>query len=323
MLKSIVYSGVPLAALVLLPRLIPVRVFVVNGDKKRGSDSFKAACTVKNTGDVDVTLSKVVLAAYNTSAARSITIATWTNIGLPKGATKRFPETDYASVTVPNDWPLGTSGCQATVDYNGLETIKKVEDAWNVVAYTVRLESVSPSKTTLNPGESYTLTIYYTVDQGTYSVILDYGEIDRFTTYGESGWRSYSLTAPSSPGTYTHTVTLQRLYTGEKDSKSYTITVVTPPPSGYLSNLRTSWNESAKTMSYYYTVNITQGTGTWKVITYGYFSITPVTFSVTSVPYSKDQEWLRETLSSYKSYSWKAELYSPDGVKRDEKWGTT
>jgi hypothetical protein len=92
---------------------------------------------------------------------------------------------------------------------------------------TVRLESVSVDKTTLSPGESYTLTIYYTVDQGTYYVYLDSTQIGSFTTGGESGFKKYSLTAPSSPGTYTYTVKLQRAHTGESDSKSYTITVKT------------------------------------------------------------------------------------------------
>jgi hypothetical protein len=76
-------------------------------------------------------------------------------------------------------------------------------------------------------------------------------------------------------------------------------------------------------MRYSYKVNVTQGTGTWKVKTWGYSVIDSAFVDVSSVPFSVDKEWLREYLSSYKSFSWKAELFSPDGVKRDEKWSTT
>jgi hypothetical protein len=67
------------------------------------------------------------------------------------------------------------------------------------------------------------------VSEGTYFVLSDSLEIGRFTTGGESGFKSYNLTAPSSTGTYTYKVTLQRAFTGESDSLSHTLNVVNPP----------------------------------------------------------------------------------------------
>jgi len=93
----------------------------------------------------------------------------------------------------------------------------------------VRIDSISVSKTTLAPGESYTLTVNYTVGPGTYYIKHNGWVLDQFTTGGASGTRKCTLTAPSSPGTYTYTVTLEQLY-GEKDTKSYTISVISVLP---------------------------------------------------------------------------------------------
>jgi len=86
--------------------------------------------------------------------------------------------------------------------------------------------NVSVDKTTLKPGESYTLTVYFSVDQGLYYIYLNNLPLGSFSTYGESGYRTFSLTAPNTPGTYTFNVKLQRAYTGESSTSSYTITVV-------------------------------------------------------------------------------------------------
>ena len=191
-------------------------------NKVRG-DRFLAACTLENRGDTDLSINVKIIAF---SGNRTLDLGSFTDV-LGKGKTKRYPESDYAGKTIPSDWPVGVTGCRVEVDYNGKKTSKEVSDAWNVGHY-VELISVNPSKTTLNPDESYTLRIYYSVDQGTYSVFLDGMEIGRFDTLGESGYRDFSLRAPSSPGTYTFNVKLQRLYTGESSTKSYTITVVKP-----------------------------------------------------------------------------------------------
>lgn len=53
-------------------------------------------------------------------------------------------------------------------------------------------------------------------------------QIGTFTTSGESAYRNYNLTAPSSLGSYIFTVTLKNTYTGETDSLNYGITVAEP-----------------------------------------------------------------------------------------------
>jgi hypothetical protein len=201
--------------------------------KVRGTDYWNAGCVVKNTGNVAVTISSVKIYAWSVSGNRSVTTWGWDNLSitLNPGESRTFWD-DSKNTLVPSNADLGDYDAIVEVSFNGTTVRKSYSQlygiyAWTVSGITVRLESVSVSKTTLNPGESYTLTIYYTVDQGTYYVYLDSMQIGSFTTYGESGSRSYNLTAPSSPGTYTFTVKLQRAYTGETDSKSYTITVKT------------------------------------------------------------------------------------------------
>lgn len=146
-------------------------------------------------------------------------------------------------------------------------------------------------------------------------------QIDSFTTNGESGRRTYTLTAPSTTGTYTFNVTLKRAYTGETSTKSYTITVKITY-SGYLSNLKATWDSSRSLMIYTWKVNINSGTGRWKVRFIGYFSDYTYNHDVSSVPSTTDWEY-RENLSYYRYFAWRVILYAPDGTVIDDKTAYT
>jgi hypothetical protein len=201
--------------------------------KVRGTDYWNAGCVVKNTGNVAVTISSVKIYAWSVSGNRSVTTWEWGNLSitLNPGESRTFWD-DSKNTLVPSNADLGDYDAIVEVSFNGTTVRKSYSQlygiyAWTVSGITVRLESVSVSKTTLNPGESYTLTIYYTVPKGDYIVLEGGMVIDRFSTEGESGFRKYTLYAPSTPGTYTRTVELRNSVTGESDSKSYTITVKT------------------------------------------------------------------------------------------------
>ena len=157
----------------------------------------------------------------------------WYKDGVEQGRTNSvlFPAGSWL-------WYAGWSWWQVPSAGNWMVSIDNITDGINYVGksctvvapVTVKILSLTPSKTTLNPGEAYTLQMGYEVSQGTYYVYHNNIQIGTFSSGGESGYKTFNLTAPSSPGSYQFTVKLQRAYTGESDSKTYGIEVTQPPP---------------------------------------------------------------------------------------------
>jgi len=206
----------------------------------------KATLIVKNTGNVDITFHLGFGLANATFDPRqgfpndkylgdlsnfSGNPADIRNITLKVGEQKSF------QVTFSDDKLIDTYGGKTVYflvcawenivnnKFTGL--ISYAFKDFTVTAVSIKYFDVSVDKTNLIPNETYTLTVYYTCDQGYYNIYLGdmkIGELD-LTSGGQSGYKSFSLKAPSSFGSYTYTVTIENAYTKERKSKSYGITV--------------------------------------------------------------------------------------------------
>jgi len=276
--------------------------------KKQG-ESISISGTVKNTGNVSIGSLNLEVCLDSTSLG-----------SLSIGSLGVGSETNFSgSVKVPTNMSPATYNVTINA-YDGSTKFQSgISTGWQCqVQAALTLYGVSVDKSTLKSGEKYTLTIYYEVPAGTYYVYLDGTSIASFSTSGESGSRSYTLTAPSSAGTYTFNVKLKRAYTGEEsETKSYTITVIY---SGSLSNLRDYYDTSLGVRRYFWDINIDSGPGTWKTRFMGKYTDQTWDVSVSSVPYSTTFE-ARESVTST-GWTWIVKLYAPDGTEKDSKSDT-
>jgi hypothetical protein len=89
---------------------------------------------------------------------------------------------------------------------------------------------------------------------------------------------------------------------------------------GYLSDLKATYDESTQRMFYNWTVNVESGTGRWTTKFSLYYTVSeywkdfqsvPATWNITTV----------EIIPPGLSYQWKVELYDPEGNLVDTKWG--
>jgi len=141
-LKDLLIAGVPIAAMYVLPRVVTtglkVRVYAIGGDKKRGLDTFKAAATIKNTGDIDLTgLHLKIVPVQPDGIEYPDNIAYVMDISLAVGEERRFPETGYyESPTIREDAPLGTYKCRVYVylpELGAPLAKMDLDNAWNVI----------------------------------------------------------------------------------------------------------------------------------------------------------------------------------------------
>jgi hypothetical protein len=134
-MKSLFYAlplGILIATRVFRVEPLAIRIKTVAGPKKRGIDSFGIATTIKNTGDLDLTLT-VEQSAVHVNTGRVIPIKTTTNISLPKGSTIRVPPADFHTVLVPTDAPLGIYNAFTKVTFDTRTIGSVLSDAWEVI----------------------------------------------------------------------------------------------------------------------------------------------------------------------------------------------
>jgi hypothetical protein len=148
-LKEIAYAGIPLAGLILLQRIVPLRVEVTTagGTKKRGIDSFRVRVRIKNVGDLDISNWSVYVTAVRGS--ENIPIGSM-DISLAKGEEKNFPsDTTYFEKLIPATASTGAWDClvvvvDAPVGQSGTaKASKTVTGAWDVVEPTRAVEITS------------------------------------------------------------------------------------------------------------------------------------------------------------------------------------
>jgi len=123
---------------------LKIRIKAVAGDKKRGIDTFAIATTIKNTGDLNLTIN-VNQFAIHTNTGKIFTIKTTTGISLPKGSEIRVPSIDFNVVGIPENAPLGIYNAVTEVTFDNKTIASVLSNAWNVVepikaAEIVRIE---------------------------------------------------------------------------------------------------------------------------------------------------------------------------------------
>jgi len=193
--------------------------------KMRGKDKFKMAVRVKNNSDE--TVNNLELVGWAEKGAKTLTIIQSTTFSLSPGEEKRIPSSGFKEVSIPSDWEVGTTKACALVTQEDLDIyVQQCKDAWDVTYRMIIINISAPESVYV--GQEYDVTIQMEVDEGEYSIIINDMMVDTVTGAGSFS-RTYTLTAPSSPGSYVIPVKIKRVYTGEEVTSSFGITVKGKP----------------------------------------------------------------------------------------------